>query len=77
MDQASPRSCMLLIEKTCLLTGLSLPNVSADCTGIGGIKSMMITIRRCGRNLFEASHVKLLAGEPSLPQFVLLHVDLY
>ena len=38
---------------------------------------MMITIRRCGRNLFEASHVKLLAGEPSLPQFVLLYVDLY
>ena len=29
------------------------------------------------RSFFQASHVKLLAREPSLPQFVLLHVDLY
>ena len=29
------------------------------------------------KSFFQASHVKLLAREPSLPQFVLLHVDLY
>ena len=29
------------------------------------------------KSFFQASHVKLLAREPSLPRFVLLHVDLY
>ena len=29
------------------------------------------------KSFFQASHVKLLAREASLPQFVLLHVDLY
>ena len=29
------------------------------------------------KSFFQASHVKLLAREVSLPQFVLLHVDLY
>ena len=29
------------------------------------------------RSFFQASHVKLLARQASLPQFVLLHVDLY
>ena len=77
VDQASRRSCMLLIEKNCLFPGLSLPNVSAVCTGIGAIKSMIIARWRGEKIFFLASHVKLLARESSLPQFVLLHVNLY
>ena len=58
--------------------GSEFAQCSVSRAGIGFVESMMIARLRCvaQETFFQASHVKLLAREVSLPQFVLLHVDL-